>query len=56
VRDGHPRLLLDPARVAELHARLGTTHRFLWERYRQDLPRMVAVSLDPRAGNSRFKP
>jgi hypothetical protein len=44
VRDGHPRLLLDPARVAELRARLGTTHRFLWERHRQDLPRMVAVS------------
>lgn len=44
VRAGHPRLLLDPARVAELRAGLGTTHRFLWERYLQDLPRMVAVS------------
>ena len=40
----HPRLLLDRARVAELRQRLDTTHRFLWERYLQDLPRMVAVS------------
>jgi hypothetical protein len=37
VRAGHPRLLLDPARVAELRERLDTTHRFLWERYLQDL-------------------
>jgi len=44
VRDGHPRLLLDTARVAELREHLDTTHRFLWERYLQDLPRMVAVS------------
>ena len=43
-RDGHPRLLLDDGRVGALRARLGTTHRFLWERYEQDLPRMVAVS------------
>jgi acetyl esterase/lipase len=40
----HPRLLLDPSRAAELRARLDTTHRFLWQRYLQDLPRMVAVS------------
>jgi acetyl esterase/lipase len=40
----HPRLLLDPSRVDELRSRLDTTHRFLWERYLQDLPRMVAVS------------
>ena len=44
LRAGHPRLLLDAARVAELRERLDTTHRFLWERYLQDLPRMVAVS------------
>jgi acetyl esterase/lipase len=44
VSSGHPRLLLDAARVAELRGRLDTTHRFLWERYLQDLPRMVAVS------------
>lgn len=43
-RDGHPRLLLDDGRVAALRERLGTTHRFLWERYQHDLPRMVAVS------------
>ena len=43
-RHGHPRLLLDDGRVAALRERLGTTHRFLWERYEQDLPRMVAVS------------
>jgi acetyl esterase/lipase len=41
---GHPRLLLDRARVAEVRDRLDTTHRFLWERYLQDLPRMVAVA------------
>jgi len=40
----HPRLLLDPNRVAELRGRLETTHRFLWDRYLQDLPHMVAVS------------
>lgn len=43
-QDRHPRLLLDDGRVAALRERLGTTHRFLWERYEQDLPRMVAVS------------
>jgi hypothetical protein len=43
-RKGHPRLLLDDGRVAALRERLGTTHRFLWERYEQDLPRMVAVA------------
>jgi hypothetical protein len=31
-REGHPLLLLDDGRVAALRARLGTTHRFLWER------------------------
>jgi acetyl esterase/lipase len=41
---GHPRLLLDAARVAGLREQVGTTHRLLWERYLQDLPRMVAVS------------
>ena len=40
----HPRLLLDAQRVASLREALPTTHRFLWERYLQDLPRMVAVA------------
>ncbi|HVO09393.1 MAG TPA: alpha/beta hydrolase fold domain-containing protein [Vicinamibacteria bacterium] len=40
----HPRLLLDAARLAQLKPRLRTTHRFLWERYQQDLPHMVAVA------------
>jgi acetyl esterase/lipase len=40
----HPRLLLDRRRVESLRAALATTHRFLWERYEQDVPRMVAVS------------
>lgn len=40
----HPRLLLDEQRVDALRPRLLTTHRFLWERYEQDLPRMVAVA------------
>ncbi len=44
LRAGHPRLLLDAVRVAELRRHVATTHRFLWERYQQDLPRMVAVS------------
>jgi acetyl esterase/lipase len=40
----HPRLLLDPARVAAARAALATTHRFLWGRYLQDVPRMLAVA------------
>jgi hypothetical protein len=40
----HPRLLLDAARVESLRPALETTHRFLWERYEQDLPRMVGVA------------
>lgn len=44
LKDVHPRLLLDAARVQALRARLETTHRFLWERYRADLPHMIAVS------------
>ncbi len=40
----HPRLLLDSRRVESLRPALLTTHRFLWDRYLQDLPRMVAVS------------
>ena len=42
--DQHGHLLLDSARVAGLRERLHPSHRFLWERYEQDLPRMVAVS------------
>jgi len=34
----HPRLLLDAARVESLRPALETTHRFLWERYEQDMP------------------
>jgi Domain of unknown function (DUF4962)/Heparinase II/III-like protein len=40
----HPRLLLDANRVAALRGALSTTHAFLWERYLQDLPHMVAVA------------
>ncbi len=40
----HPRLLLDAKRVGSLRASLATTHAFLWERYLQDLPHMVAVA------------
>jgi hypothetical protein len=40
----HPRLLLTQDEIESLRPRLLTTHRFLWERYQQDLPRMVAVS------------
>jgi len=43
----HPRLLLDRRRVESLRPALETTHRFLWERYEQDLPRMVAVATQP---------
>jgi hypothetical protein len=40
----HPRLLLTRDKVEALKPRLLTTHRFLWERYQQDVPHMVAVS------------
>lgn len=40
----HPRLLLNAEKVQALRSRLGATHRFLWERYQQDLPHMIAVS------------
>jgi beta-lactamase class A len=40
----HPKLLLDPGRVQALRASLDTTHRWLWERYLQDVPHMVAVA------------
>jgi acetyl esterase/lipase len=55
VRAGHPRLLLDPARVEQLRREVATTHRFLWERYEQDLPRMVAVSKrEAPLGDARY--
>jgi hypothetical protein len=38
--DTHPHLLLTPEKVQYLHAASLTTHRFLWERYLQDLPHM----------------
>lgn len=40
----HPRVLLDTARVEALRPKLLTTHKFLWDRYLQDLPRMLAAS------------
>ena len=40
----HPRLFLSPATVEQLRPALGTTHRWLWERFQQDLPRMVKIS------------
>jgi acetyl esterase/lipase len=40
----HPRLLLDRARVEGVRSSLATTHQFLWDRYLQDLPHMVAVA------------
>jgi Heparinase II/III-like protein len=40
----HPRLLLDPPRIAALQPKLVTSHRFLWDRYLQDLPHMLAVA------------
>jgi len=51
----HPRLLLTTEAVAALRPRLGTSHRFLWERYQQELPRMLAVArgLEP-AGDARY--
>jgi hypothetical protein len=44
LRAPHPRLLLTSERVASLRPRLATSHRFLWQRYLQDLPRMRAVA------------
>jgi Domain of unknown function (DUF4962) len=43
-QDVHPRLLLDAGKIASLRARLETTHRALWERYQDDLPRMRAIA------------
>jgi hypothetical protein len=40
----HPRLLLNPGRIATLKSELVTSHKFLWERYQQDLPRMIGVA------------
>jgi len=36
----HPHLLLTPQRLEALRAASSTTHRFLWDRYLQDLPQM----------------
>jgi hypothetical protein len=40
----HPHLLLTPEKLQSLRAASSTTHRFLWERYLQDLPRMKAFA------------
>jgi hypothetical protein len=40
----HPRLLLTAEKQAYLRSRLDTSHKWLWERYLQDLPGKVAVS------------
>ncbi len=51
----HPRLLLTKAKVKELRAALKTTHRPLWDRYLQDLPRMIGVSRRTRPlGDVRY--
>jgi Domain of unknown function (DUF4962) len=45
----HPRLLLTESKLAELKPAIRTSHRWLWERYLQDLPSIVATarSSDP---------
>ena len=40
----HPHLLLTMEKLRSLRAASQTTHRFLWERYLQDLPRMKATA------------
>ena len=42
--NNHPRLLLNPKRIASLHLNLTSSHAFIWNRYLQDLPLMMAVS------------
>lgn len=42
LRGQHPRLLLTPARAAELRGRLGTTHRPIWDRLRPAIERYAA--------------
>lgn len=42
--NAHPRLMLNPERIATIRAGLSTTHSFLWKRYLQDLPHMISVS------------
>ena len=41
---GHPRLLLDRQRMTTLREELSTSRKFLWERYQNDLPKMVGVA------------
>jgi len=40
----HPHLLLTPEKLQSLRIASHTTHRFLWERYLQDLPKMKAIA------------
>ncbi len=40
----HPRLLLNRDKIGQLRSEIQTTHHFLWERYLQDLPRMIGTA------------
>ncbi len=40
----HPRLLLNREKIASLKPEIATSRKFLWERYQQDIPRMIAVA------------
>jgi hypothetical protein len=54
-RSIHPRLLLTQEKQKSLQTAIGSTHRFLWERYLQDLPRMKAVARGERpVGDLRY--
>ena len=43
-KSSHPRLLLDRQRLLSLRTEILNTRRFLWERYQQDIPRMVGIA------------
>jgi len=54
-RGHHPRLLLTDAKLAELRPAIHSTHGWLWERYIQDLPSMVATARNPEPpGDVRY--
>ncbi|MCE5270848.1 DUF4962 domain-containing protein [bacterium] len=50
---GHPRLLISAAKFDSLRAGLNGSHAWLWERYCQDLPHMVAAARAEHASNDQ---
>lgn len=52
----HPRLFFDAQRVSELRPTLNTSHQFLWRRFQEDVPRMVAIAEGTtKANDARYE-